>query len=197
VNAHPSSRFDVVAVAASAGGVQALSAFVRALAADFPVPVLVVQHLDPAHDTTLADILDRRSELRVKLAEAGERAERGTVYLAPPGHHLVIDEHGDLSLSDSPRTNFVRPSADVLFASVARAYGARAIVCVLTGTGRDGAEGVREVLANGGTAIVEDPGTAQFDGMPRAAVDAGAADRVLPLPDISVAIADLLAGSGP
>jgi two-component system, chemotaxis family, protein-glutamate methylesterase/glutaminase len=190
-------RFDLVAVAASAGGVQALSTFVGALSPDFPVPVLVVQHLDPRHDTTLADILDRRSTVRVKLAEAGEHVKRGTVYIAPPDHHLLVDEHGALSLSDRARTHFVRPSADLLFESIAEAYGARAIVCVLTGTGHDGAEGVRSVKARGGTVIVEDPKTARFPGMPDAAVGTGYADLVCSLGDIPAAIHDLLAASEP
>lgn len=194
---HPASRFDVVAVAASAGGVQALSTLVHALPAGFPVPVLVVQHLDPAHETLLADILDRRSPLRAKLAEDGERAEPGTVYLAPPDRHLLVAEDGTLSLSDSPRTHFVRPSADVLFASVARAYGPRAIACVLTGTGRDGAKGAQDVRSRGGTVIVEDPGTAEFPGMPTAAVEAGDVDRVLPLPDIPTAFDELLMAERP
>lgn len=188
----PADRFDIVAVTASAGGVQALSALVAALPVDFPVPVLVVQHLDPRHQTILADILDRRSALRVKLAEAGERAERGTIYVAPPNHHLLVDGGGVLSLSDRPRAHFVRPSADLLFESVAEAYGARAIVCVLTGTGRDGATGVGAVKARGGTVIVEDPSTANFSGMPSAAVDTGHSDLVLPLHEIPTTIHDLL-----
>ena len=193
----PTRRFDLVAVAASAGGVQALQAFVGELPPDFPVPVLVVQHLDPRHETTLADILDRRSTMRVKLAEAGEHAKRGTVYIAPPNHHLLVDEHGVLSLSDRARTHFVRPSADLLFESIAEAYGERAIVCVLTGTGRDGADGVRAVKAQGGTVIVEDPETARFPGMPGAAVGTGHADLVRSLHDIPTAIHDLLVATRP
>jgi two-component system, chemotaxis family, protein-glutamate methylesterase/glutaminase len=193
----PVSRFDIVAVATSAGGVAALSVLVRALPVDFPVPVLVVQHLDPLHKTTLAHILDRRSELRVKLGEPGEQTERGTVYIAPPDRHLLIDENGVLALSVDARTNFVRPSADVLFASVAEAYGSRAIVCVLTGTGSDGAKGAHAVRARGGTVIVEDPGTAEFDGMPRTAVEAGEVDLVLPLHEIPTALNDLLVANRP
>lgn len=193
----PADRFDIVAVAASAGGVQALSALVSALPVDFPVPVLIVQHLDPRHETTLADILDRRSALRVKLAVAGERARRGTVYLAPPDRHLLVDEHGVLSLSGTPRTNFVRPSADVLFENMAMSHGQKAIVCVLTGTGRDGAAGAQAVRSRGGKVIVEDPGTAEFPGMPKAAVVAGDVDLVLPLREIPAALTDLLVANRP
>lgn len=190
-------RYDLVAVAASAGGVQALSTFVATLPRDFPVPVLIVQHLDPRHQTILADILNRRSVLRVKLAEAGETAERGTVYIAPPNQHLLVGADGVMSLSDSARTHFVRPSADMLFESVAAAYGPRGIVCVLTGTGRDGATGVGAVKARGGMVIVEDPETAEFAGMPGAAVETGHADLVLPMHEIPTAIHDLLVATRP
>jgi two-component system, chemotaxis family, protein-glutamate methylesterase/glutaminase len=186
-----SRRFDIVAVTASAGGVQALTTLLGTLPADFPVPLLVVQHLDPRHETILAEILDRRSTLSVKLAEAGEQTVAGTVYLAPPDHHLVVDAHGVLALTDTERTHFVRPSADVLFESVAAAFGARAVVCVLTGTGRDGATGVSAVKARGGTVVAEDPATAQFAGMPTAAVGTGAVDLVLPLADLPAALLDL------
>jgi two-component system chemotaxis response regulator CheB len=193
----PPGRFDVVAVATSAGGVQALSALLGALPADFPVPVLIVQHLDPRHDTTLAKVLDRRSALRVKLADAGEHAEPGTAYLAPPDRHLLIGADGALSLSDRPRTQFVRPAADLLFESVADAYGARAIVCVLTGSGRDGAAGVVAAKTRGGTVIVEDPETAAFAGMPHAAVRSEHVDHVLVLADIPTALHDLLVATRP
>lgn len=197
MNVDPAGRYDIVAVAASAGGVQALSAVFGALPVDFPVPVLVVQHLDPKHETTLAAILDRRAALRVKLAEAGDRVERGTVYVAPPDRHLLVHAHGVLSLSGADRTNFVRPSADVLFESVATAYGPRAIVCVLTGTGRDGAKGAQAVRSRGGRVIVEDPGTAEFDGMPKAALDEGEADLVRPLHGIPAALIELLVAKRP
>lgn len=186
------ARFDVVAFAASAGGVQALIAVLGALRADFPVPVLVVQHLDPRHETTLADILDRRCVLRVKLAEAGERIGVGTVYIAPPNRHLLVGPGGVLTLSDRERTQWVRPAADLLFESVAESYGPRAVVCVLTGTGRDGAHGVDVVKAHGGTVVVENPDTADFTGMPHAAVGTGKADLVLPLSDIPAAVHDLV-----
>lgn len=197
MNADSASRFDIVAVAASAGGVQALSTFVGALPADFPVPVLVVQHLDPRHETTIAVILDRRSVLRVKLAAHGERAERGTVYFAPPDHHLLVDENGGLSLSDSAKEHFVRPAADVLFESVASAYGPRAIACVLTGTGRDGGTGAHVVRSRGGTVIVEDPETAEFAGMPNAVLAEGEVDMVLPLHEIPTALNELLVANRP
>ncbi|MFD9403970.1 chemotaxis protein CheB [Streptomyces sp. NPDC060011] len=185
-------QYAVVAVASSAGGIYALIELLGGLGADFPVPVLVVQHLDRRHRTVIADVLSRRTELAVKLAEADERIEAGTVYIAPPDRHLLAGPEGVLSLSNSELVHFVRPSADLLFESLAGAYGDRAIVCVLTGSGGDGAMGVDAVKSRGGTVIVQDPASAQFRGMPEAAVATGAVDFVLPLGEIAELIRGLV-----
>lgn len=184
--------FSIVAVAASAGGIHALATVLGGLEADLPVPVLVVQHLDPRHRTVLAEILDRRTDLHVKLAEEGESARPGTVYIAPPDRHLLVGPDGTLSLSQSELVHFLRPSADLLFESVAGAYGARAIAVVLTGTGNDGAMGVDAVKSRGGTVIAQDPQTAEFRGMPEAAEGTGTVDFVLPLNEIPTVIRGLV-----
>jgi len=184
--------YAVVAIASSAGGLQALNKVIGRLPAGFPVPVLVVQHLDPRHETVIADILARRTELGVKLAQHGEHARPGVVYVAPPDRHLLVEADGHLALTDSELVHFVRPSADLMFESVAGSYGARAIACVLTGTGSDGAMGVSAVKARGGTVLVEDPGTAEFNGMPEAAVATGAVDFVLGLDEIAPVIIGLV-----
>ena len=192
---HQAERFSVVAVASSAGGVTALSKMLSGLPASLPVPVLVVQHLDPRHDTVLAEILARRTRLTVKLAEHGELARPGVVHLAPPNRHLLVEGDGRLALTDSKLVHFVRPSADLLFESVAGAYGARAVGCVLTGTGVDGAMGVRAIKDRNGTVVIEDPETAEFKGMPSAALATGAVDFVLPLEEIADVLASLV-GTG-
>ena len=156
-----------MAIAASAGGLRALSAVIGKLPADLPVPVLVVQHLDPRHETVIADILARRSKLKVKLAEHGEAALPGVVYFAPPDRHLLIEEDGRLALTLSELVHFVRPSADLLFESVAGSFGPRAIACVLTGSGTDGAMGVRAIKSRGGTVLAQDPAEAEFSGHAR------------------------------
>ncbi|MEU5434653.1 chemotaxis protein CheB [Streptomyces sp. NPDC020719] len=189
---HSAERYDIVAVASSAGGIHGLGVLLGALGADFPVPVLIVQHLDPRHRTVIAEVLARRMSLPVKLAEDGERAEPGVVYVAPPDRHLLVGPEGTLSLSRSELVHFLRPSADLLFESVAGAYGPRAIACVLTGTGSDGAMGVDAVKSRGGTVIAQDPGTAEFKGMPEAAVGTGAVDFVLPLEEIATVIRGLV-----
>lgn len=182
----------MVTVASSAGGIHALARLLSGLGEDFPVPVLIVQHLDPRHETVIAEVLQRRTALLVKLAEDGEQAVPGTAYVAPPDRHLLVDLNGRLSLSASELVHFVRPSADLLFESVAGAYGDRAIACVLTGTGSDGAMGVTAVRTRGGTVIVEDPETAEFSGMPEAAVATGQADFVLPLDEIASVVESLV-----
>jgi two-component system, chemotaxis family, protein-glutamate methylesterase/glutaminase len=180
-----STAFDVIAIGSSAGGITALGLLLADLAADLPVPLLLVQHLDRRHETVIAEVLQRRSRLRVKLAEDGESAAPGIVYIAPPNRHLLVREGGVLTLTESELVHFVRPSADLLFESVAATYGDRAIACVLTGTGVDGSMGVTAVSDRGGTVIVEDPGTAEFNGMPEAAAATGAADFVLSLDQIA------------
>ncbi len=185
-------HYGVVAIASSAGGLQALNKVLGRLPLGFRVPVLVVQHLDPRHETVIADILARRTELSVKLAEQGEQAKPGVVYIAPPDRHLLVEADGHLALTDSELVHFVRPSADLMFESVAGSYGARAIACVLTGTGSDGAMGVSAVKARGGTVLVEDPATAEFSGMPEAAIATGAVDFVLGLDEIAPVIVGLV-----
>lgn len=192
VGREPAVRFDIVAVASSAGGITALGRVLGALPAGFPVPVLVVQHLDPRHRTVLADVLNRQTDLPVKLAEAGESAQPGTIYIAPPNRHLLAGPGGTLGLSDADPVNFVRPSADLLFESLAGTYGPQALACVLTGSGRDGAMGVEAVKARGGTVIAQDPVSAQFKGMPQAAVSTGAVDYVLALEEIGAVLRGLI-----
>lgn len=186
--------YGIVAIAASAGGVTALGQVLGALPVGLPVPVVVVQHLDPRHRTVIAEVLGRRTEMPVMLAHADQRAEAGTVYIAPPNFHLLVTAGGILTLSSSELVHFVRPSADLLFESVAAAYGPGALACVLTGTGRDGAMGVSAIKATGGTVIVEDPLSAQFKGMPEAAIAAGEVDFVLPLDEVGAVIVGLVEG---
>jgi len=188
----PALPFAVVALAASAGGVHALSVVLGALPATLPIPVLVVQHLDPRHETMLADVLSRQTELAVKLADDGDVATAGTAYLAPPDRHLLVGSDDVLSLSAAELVNFVRPSADLLFESAAGAYGDQTVAVVLTGTGRDGAMGARAVKARGGTVIVQDLTSARFGGMPRAAAETAGPDFVLPLDEIGPTVCRLV-----
>src|SRR4051812_6616286 len=191
--ARPAAKFDIVAIGASAGGVEALHVIVNALPADFALPIVVVQHLDPHHRSRLADLLSRHSRLPVKEASDGETLRGGTVYLAAPNTHLLV-RGGRMAFSDLPRVHFSRPSIDLLFASAADAYGDRTLGVVLSGTGVDGADGVRAIKARGGTTIVQNPASAAHAGMPTAARATGCADHVLALEDIAPTLVEL-AGS--
>lgn len=184
--------YGIVAIAASAGGITALGHVLGGLPSGFPVPVVVVQHLDPRHKTIIAEVLGRRAKLPVVLAQEGEKAKPGTIYVAPPNHHLLVEAAGVLVLSSSELVHFLRPSADLLFESVAGAYGPRAIACVLTGTGSDGAMGASAIKSRGGTVIAEDPELAEFRGMPDAVIATGSVDFILPLDEIAAVIRGLV-----
>lgn len=185
----------VVALGASAGGVEALHVVVEALPAGLPAAVTIVQHLDPHHRSTLAALLGRRARLAVKQAAHGEPIQPGTIYVAPPDEHLRV-AGGRLELSHSRQVHFTRPSIDLLFESVAAEYGPRAIGVILSGTGVDGASGIRAIKQAGGITIVQDPSTAAHRGMPDAACSTGCVDFKLDLGRIGPVIADLLGGAG-
>jgi two-component system chemotaxis response regulator CheB len=192
VSPFPNAAFDVVAMASSAGGLTALSHVLSTLPANFPAAIVVVQHLDPRHRSLMADILSRRTPLKVQQAKEGDRLGPATAYIAPPNRHLLVIPDGTLSLSQSELVHFVRPSADLLFESVAASYKHRAIGVVLTGTGSDGSMGVQALKKMGGTVIVQDEKSSEFFGMPRAAIHTGSADFILPLNEIAAALVELV-----
>ncbi len=192
----PNAEFDVVAFAASAGGVQALTKVLSGLPADFPAAIVIVQHVDPRHRSLMAEIIGRRTDLKVKEAAQGDVLSPGTVYTAPPNRHLLVNPDGTLSLTQSELVHFVRPSADLLFESVAASYKDRAIAVVLSGTGVDGSMGIRAIKKMGGTTIVQDEKSSEFSGMPGAAIETGAVDFILPLNEIPQAIVTLVTDKG-
>ncbi|WP_442936993.1 chemotaxis protein CheB [Nostoc sp.] len=188
------AAFDIVAIAASAGGLTAIVKVLSTLPAEFPAAIAIVQHLAPGHPSFMAEILSRRTNITVKQAEEGDSLTPGTAYVAPPDRHLLVNGDGTLSLSQSELVHFLRPSADLLFESVAATYKDRAIALVLTGTGSDGAMGVEAIKKMGGTVIVQDVKTAEFSGMPSAAINTGNVDFILPLDEISTALVTLVMG---
>jgi two-component system chemotaxis response regulator CheB len=185
------ATYEIVVTASSAGGVTALGELVGRLEPGLAASVLVVQHLDPRHNSLMTDILSRRTTLAVEQAREGTTIRRATIYIAPPDHHLLVDSDGVLHLSKAELVHFLRPSADLLFESAAAAFRERLIGVVLTGTGSDGAMGVRAVKKMGGTVIVQED--ADFAGMPNAARATGTADFLLPLAEIGPAINRLVA----
>ena len=186
------STFDVVAIAASAGGLNAINVVLANLPEMFPATIVVVQHLDPRHRSLMAEILARNTSLHVKQAEEGDTIQLGTVYIAPPDRHLLVNSDGTLTLSQSELVHFVRPSADLLFESVAASHKDRAIAVVLSGTGSDGSMGVQAIKKMGGTVICQDAATAEFSGMPLAAMQSKCVDFALPLDEIAAALVTLV-----
>jgi two-component system, chemotaxis family, protein-glutamate methylesterase/glutaminase len=192
---HPiSPQFDVVAIGASAGGIEALHVVVGALPVQFPAAVLIVQHMDPRHKSMLASLLSRRSKLVVRQAISGESVQPATVHIAQPDMHLIARDRR-LVLTDTKLVHFSRPSIDLLFESVADEYGDRAIAVILSGSGMDGAAGIRAIKAKGGTTIIQDPAGAAHAGMPQAARATGCVDLTLPLEEIGRAVVSLVTPS--
>lgn len=177
-------RFAAVVVGSSAGGIKALNTILEPLSSNFPLPIIVVQHLHPNSNGYLVQILGTHCALLVKQAEEKESIKAGVVYLAPPNYHLLIEEDRTFSLSLEERVNFSRPSVDVLFESAVYAYRHQLIGVVLTGANNDGSKGLKKIKQVGGYAIVQDPNTAEAEAMPRSALAATAVDKVLPLEKI-------------
>ena len=185
------SPAEVVAIAASTGGPAAIHRILSALPGDFPLPILVVQHISRGFSPGFAGWLDKASAVRVKLAEEGEGLRPGTVYVAGDDRHLEVWPGRTVHLSSLPAVGGFRPSATALFASVALHYGRTAVAVILTGMGRDGVDGLRQIRAAGGRTIAESEGSAVVYGMPGATVQAGLADFILPLDQVCLAVAAL------
>jgi two-component system chemotaxis response regulator CheB len=193
---HPISA---VVIGSSTGGPEALSTVLGALSAPPPVPVLVVQHMPPVFTRQLAARLDRLGPTTVVEASDGEALRPGTVYIAAGDHHLELSRSaGTLRtvLTDGPPVNFCRPAVDVLFRSAVRELGGRLLAVVLTGMGADGRTGCEDVVAAGGTVVVQDEPTSVVWGMPGAVATAGFAHRVLPLREVAPTVEAVLARSG-
>ena len=178
---------DVVVIGASTGGPNALTTVLEALPADFPAPVLIVQHLPANFTTFFAHRLDAACALSVREANSRDGVTPGTVCIAPGGMHLETRRRGGrkiLITTDGPPVNSCRPAADILFRSVAKIFGAGTLAVILTGMGRDGLDGCLEIRATGGRVIAQDKATSIVWGMPGQVAEAGLADVVLPINDI-------------
>jgi two-component system chemotaxis response regulator CheB len=173
----------LVVVGTSMGGLKALEAVLGELGADFPLPIAVVQHRGVEIQDQLTLLLQLHCALPVSEANDKERITGGHVFIAPPDYHLLIDD-GRFALSTEARVLYAGRSIDVLFESAADGYRDRVLALVLTGASADGARGAARVRARGGRVLAQDPTTAEAPEMPRAAIEAGAVDQVLPLKEI-------------
>ena len=182
----------VIAIASSKGGIKALETILNELPANFSASIIIVQHLSANFKSYLSDILNGKTSLKVQRAEEGYILAPGAVYVAPPDHHVIVNQDGSISLSHAEKEHFVRPSAEYTFKSLAENYRQKAIAIVLTGYDSDGSEGVREIKAMGGKVIAQDKETSQVFGMPQSAIKTGCVDLVLPLNKIADTIVNMV-----
>jgi len=196
----PKHAVEIVAIGTSTGGPSALQAVLPALPANFPVPVLVAQHMPPGFTGPLAQRLNGLCPLNVREGIHGEVLKAGTVYVAPAGKQLQVQRMaGQLTLhigDEAPIPTLYHPSVDVMFLSLAKAVGKGVLGVVMTGMGNDGTKGMKEVKALQGFAIAESEETCVVYGMPRSLVDAGLADRVVPLGEIGRTIVECVMRRG-
>lgn len=185
------ARPRVVAIAASTGGPAALQRVLAGLPRDFPLPIVVVQHIARGFVEGLAHWLSGSCDLHVKVAQQNDVLHHRTVLLAPDDRHLGVSRNGGVVVTEAPPVGGFRPSGTVLFESVASAYGAAVVAVILTGMGRDGVDGLRAVKAAGGLVLAQDEASSVVYGMPREAAAAGVVDAVLPLDAVAGALGKL------
>jgi two-component system, chemotaxis family, protein-glutamate methylesterase/glutaminase len=178
-------KYKAVVIGASAGGMRALREILIELPKDFSLPVIIVQHLSPHSENFWVGAVNKECMLYVKEADEKESIVRGTVYVAPPGYHLLIEKDFTFTLTSDERVNFSRPSIDVMFQTAADAYKETLIGIILTGANNDGAEGLLEIKKKGGLTIAQDPTEAEVQAMPLAAIMKAKPKHILPLKDIA------------
>jgi two-component system chemotaxis response regulator CheB len=176
--------YSIAAVGTSWGGLTALTRLLGGLPADFPVPIVVVQHRSKDSDRLLSQLLQDTTDLKVCEIEDKDELCEGTVHVAPANYHVLV-ESGYFSLSIEEPVRFSRPSIDVTFASAGDAYGARVIGVVLTGANEDGARGLAHIVKRGGRALIQDPKTAEIPTMPEAAIREVPTAEVIPLGNLA------------
>lgn len=188
---HSIERIDIVAIGTSTGGPKALIEVLLKIPADFPVPIVIVQHMPPIFTKILSESLDGKCSIRVIEAQDGSVLLPGQALIAPGNYHMTVaNEHNRhvIRLNQEPQEHYCRPAVDVLFRSVARLFGQNALGVVMTGMGHDGLLGCQDIKEHRGQVIVQDEETSVVWGMPRAIAEAGFADQTLPLDDIGLAI---------
>jgi two-component system chemotaxis response regulator CheB len=197
VTSYPSADWKAVVVGISTGGPFALLQVIPALPAQFPLGVAIVQHMPPRFTRTMAERLNGLSQLSVREAEEGDKVEPGTVLIAPGGQHLTLRRDGGAvraHISTEPSTTLYRPCADVMMTSAVEAFNAPLLGLIMTGMGKDGLEGLKLLKKKQGYVIAQNEESCVVYGMPKAAVDEGIADSVVPLEGIANALIQLANG---
>ncbi len=183
---------EVVAIAVSTGGPQALEKVLSSFPKDLPCGIVIVQHISAGFSKELSRWLDEKSKLQVKEAEAGDKIKPGLALVAPGEIHLIVEPGGYVRLSREPRELVHTPSADLMMASVARAYGSKALGVIMTGMGQDGVKGITAIREAGGQTLAQDEKSSMVYGMNKVAVESGIIDRVVPLERMASTIIEML-----
>jgi len=183
--------YKLITIGVSAGAMEALSVIIPKLPATFSIPVVIIQHISPHSDNYMTRYLNTISDIYVKEVDEKEKVRPGVVYTAPPNYHVLLEDDETFSLSVDERINFARPSIDVFFESAADVYRSLLMGVILTGANNDGSKGLKFIKKMGGTTIVQDPKTADVDGMPKAALESTKVDYILPLEEIGPFLAKL------
>jgi len=190
---------DIVALGVSTGGPNALLKVIPFLSKNFPVPILAVQHMPPMFTASLAERLDKQSEIKICEATDGQRVEPGVMFIAPGGRHMIVKKTVggyNINLTDTEPVNSCRPAVDVLFRSVLNVYGGNVLTVIMTGMGNDGAAGVSAIRRKGGYSIVQDEASSVVWGMPGAVAKSENADEIIVLDKMASRIEDLVKKGG-
>jgi two-component system chemotaxis response regulator CheB len=176
--------YDAIVMGVSAGGLYALTHIPEALPEHLPMPVMIVQHRSRDERYLLEEVLQVKCRVHIKQADEKETLKAGTVYMAPPDYHMLIESDKTISLSFDPPVNFSRPSIDVLFETAAEVYGQKLLGIMLTGANKDGSWGISCIRKKGGVTIAQKPETADYPVMPKAAIKTGAVQHIMTLDEI-------------
>ena len=172
-------NYKAIVIGASAGGMETIASILSQLPSNFPLPILIVQHLSPESGGYMAKYLHQKCKIIVKEADAKENIIAGRAYIAPPNYHLLVEKDGTLSFTVENKVNYARPSIDVLFETAADFYQDKLIGIILTGANSDGSKGLKRIKERGGLVIVQDPDTALVQSMPKAAIRETRVDYIL------------------
>jgi two-component system chemotaxis response regulator CheB len=185
-------HYEAIVIGVSSGGLKALKLIFSSLSSDFPVPIIVVQHVGPRSENSWIKLLTDSCNIPIKEADEKEKIRNGIIYIAPSNYHLMIEMDKTFALTIDERVNFARPSIDVLFESAAEAYKEKLIGIILTGANNDGSRGVKRIKELGGMVIIQDPETAESPLMPKSAIAAIQPDYILSLDQIGKQIIKIM-----
>lgn len=177
-------KYKAIVIGTSAGGLRVLTSILWKLPSAYPVPLIIVQHRGKDQKTLLEEVLQSKSRIKIKQADEKEPIKAGCVYIAPPDYHLLVERDMTLSLTSDELVRYSRPSIDVLFESAAEVYRDALIGIVLTGASNDGSAGVEAIAKHGGLTIAQEPSSAEYSYMPKAAIDTNKVKHVWTLPEI-------------